>query len=118
MKKIGIIHQTSAFNTSHGKEALDLAMVMSAFEQDITVLFIGDGVFQVMRGQSPEAIQAKDYLSTIQALPFYDVEKLFVCEHSLHSRHLNTEQLIDDVTSKTQEEISELMTQFDEIYSF
>lgn len=116
MKNILVIHNQSAMNTLSGKEALDFSLIFGSYEQDVTVLFYGQGATQVLAHQDPELIGQKDYLSTIKALDIYDIEKVYVCQTSLQQMALAQHELIADVTPITMDKISELKRQADHIY--
>jgi tRNA 2-thiouridine synthesizing protein C len=38
------------------------------------VFFVGDGVFQLLPGQQPSAVLARDYIATFKVLPLYDID--------------------------------------------
>ncbi|MDC2891479.1 hypothetical protein [Psychrosphaera algicola] len=48
-----IIHTQSALNALAGKEALDLSLIFGAFDQRVSVLFLGLGVTQCLIEQTP-----------------------------------------------------------------
>lgn len=116
MKNILIIHNQSAMNTLAGKEALDFSLIFGSYEQNVSVLFYGEGATQALAHQDPEAIGQKDYLSTIKALDIYDIEKVYVCEASLNQLALAQHELISDVKPISLAKITELKQQADHIY--
>ncbi len=116
MKNILVIHNQSAMNTLSGKEALDFSLIFGSYEQDVTVLFYGEGATQALAHQDPELIKQKDYLSTIKALDIYDIEKVYVCQSSLAELSLEQHELIADITPINVDKITELKQQADHIY--
>ena len=42
-------------------------------------VFVGDGVLQLLPGQQPEKILARNYIATFGVLPLYDVERCYLC---------------------------------------
>ncbi len=72
-----------------GREGLDALLATSALTEDIGVFFMGDGVFQLLAGQQPQAILARDYIATFKVLPLYDIETCYVCADSLTVRGLS-----------------------------
>lgn len=103
-------------NTLAGKEALDFSLIFGSYEQDVTVLFYGEGTTQALAHQDPEVIGQKDYLSTIKALDIYDIENVYVCEMSLDKMALGQHELLPDVTPIALAKIAELKQQADHIY--
>lgn len=52
-------------------------------------VFVGDGVLQLLPGQQPEKILARNYIATFGVLPLYDVERCYLCQASLQERGLS-----------------------------
>lgn len=61
-------------------ETIDLALVSGVFEQQTSMLFLDDGVYQLM------GLGARQ--SSVKALPTYDVDAIHVAAHSLAERGL------------------------------
>ena len=68
-------------------------MIGAAFEQDVSLAFLDDGVFQLTRGQDTAGIGIKNFSNTFRALGDYDVTKLFVERESLDERGLTEADL-------------------------
>lgn len=113
MKKIAIINSQSPFNTPTGRESLDLALIFGAFEQAVTVIFIEDGVYQLLDGQNPEAVDTKDYLSTMKAFDLYDIEQVVACREDIDSRGVS--KLSMDVEVLGNDQIGQLLDTFDHV---
>ena len=94
---IAIINAHGSFDTTCGREALDIALIYGSYEQEVSLFFQGEGVRQLSNNQQPEKISAKDYLATFPALEFYDVENIYVCLESLKERNLFINFHIDNV---------------------
>lgn len=90
-------------------EALEMILVMGAFEQDISVVFIDDGIFSILKDQETDEIGIKGFAKTFRALDGYDIEKLYVDKQSLEDRGLTTDDLIVDVEVLSSEKIGEMM---------
>ena len=106
MKRIAFIFSSAPHGSAAGREGLDALMAASAFTDDIGVFFIGDGVFQLLVNQQPNAILARDYIATFKVLPLYDIETCWVCQASLRDilaealHQLRVEQAFWDNTPK------------------
>lgn len=92
-KTILFILQRAPYASSAVREALDAALAAAAFEQDVQLLFTGDGVWNLLQGQQPEVIAGKDTSKMLQALSYYDIEAVYVDSPSLDARNLSAEQL-------------------------
>ncbi len=118
MKKLTIIFRHAPHSTSHGREALDLAMLSASFEQEVSLIFVDEGILHLLPNQHSELVGSKDYIATFKALPLYDVEDLFVCQTSLEqleipASHLNLAPEILDTRA-----IANKLSQADEVLVF
>ena len=69
-------------------------LVAGVFEQQVSVLFRDDGVWQLLENQSGEALSPRTVGKVVQALPEYEVEDIYVCAESLAERGLKVEDLV------------------------
>lgn len=91
MQRIAFVFTSAPHGSASGREGLDALLATSAFTDDIGVFFIGDGVFQLLADQQPDAILARDYIATFKVLPLYDIEQCWLCAASLRERGLGEE---------------------------
>ena len=89
MKRVAFVFTSAPHGSSSGREGLDALLATSALSEDIGVFFVGDGVFQLLAGQAPDAVLARDYISTFKILPLYDIENCWLCGESLRERGLD-----------------------------
>lgn len=87
-KSMLIIVRQAPWAGMGAREALDIALAGAAFELPISLLFLDDGVLQLMPGQQPEGLQRKDLQANLRALPMFGVEHLYVASRSLEERGL------------------------------
>lgn len=115
---IALINTCSPYSNLSGQESLDLAMVGGSFGQDVALFFIDDGVYQLLNGQSPESIDKKNYSKSFAALEFYDVEDVFVCQRSMMSRGLETQNLLIDVQLLNKDQWHKKIGQYKHVIRF
>ncbi|MGQ4879828.1 sulfurtransferase complex subunit TusC [Billgrantia sp. LNSP4103-1] len=65
------------------REGLDAALVGAAFGQSVSLLFQGDGVLALAKGQGPGPLGQKGTAATLDMLTMYDIESLFFDEDAL-----------------------------------
>ena len=70
------------------------AEIGAAFEKDVTLAFIDDGVYQLLQNQDSSAIATKNFAPTFRALGDYDVNKIYVERESLEMRGLSKDDLM------------------------
>ncbi len=118
MTQLTVIFRQVPHGTSTGREALDLVLLSAAYEIETAVCFLDDGVYQLLKGQSPQAIDSKDHISTFGALPLYDVDKIFVCKESLQARGLTLEDLVIEATALTRPALFQQIRQSKQVLTF
>lgn len=118
VKKFAYVNRRAPYGSIYALEALEVVLVGAAFDQDVSVVFMDDGVYQLKKGQDTSGVGMKNFSPAYRALEMYDVEKLYVEKESLQARGLTEEQLIVPVEVLSRDEIGELMEQQDVIFSF
>ncbi|MBU2871464.1 sulfurtransferase complex subunit TusC [Colwellia sp. E2M01] len=94
---LAIINSKAPFSSNHGKDALDIALIFGSFEQQVSLFFQGDGVYQLIANQDATLVSIKDYLKTFAAFEFYDIENVYVCQQSLSNRKLSEKFHVENV---------------------
>lgn len=92
-KKFMYMNTKAPYGTVYALESLEVVLIGAAFEQDVSLAFIGDGVYQLAKGQDTKEIGMKNFSPTYAALGDYDVNKIFVEKESLEERGLNLDDL-------------------------
>ena len=119
MKKVAFIFTQGPHGTSAGREGLDALLATSALTEDIGVFFMADGVFQLIPGQQPEKILARNYIATFGVLSLYDVDQCYVCSASLKARGLSVSQdWVLDVAPLSVAEIRRQLAEYDVVLTF
>jgi len=93
-KKFLYINRKAPYGSIYGLEALDIVLASTAFDLEVNVAFLDDGVFQLKCGQDPLVLQMKHYTRTFGALFDFGVESVFVEKESLDARGMKTEDLV------------------------
>jgi tRNA 2-thiouridine synthesizing protein C len=117
-KKFMYVNRKAPYGTIYAQESLEVVLIGAAFEQDVSVAFIGDGVFQLIKGQDTKGAELKNFSPTFRALEGYDVEKLYVEKESMDARGLSEKDLVVPVTVMSAAEMSTLMNEQDVVLSF
>ena len=87
-----------------------MAMVFGAFELNVSMLFLGNGVFSLMKNQQTGAIDFQNFSKQFQALEqYYDISHIFVDGQSLKQRELSQENLLIPVAVIKNDEITRLL---------
>ncbi len=95
IKKFLYVNRKAPYGTIYALEALEVVLIGAAFDQDVSLAFLDDGVFQLVKNQKTDGIGVKNFSPTFRALGDYDVTKLFVEQESLDERGLTADDLQD-----------------------
>lgn len=117
-KKIGIVNRHSPHGTSHAREALDLSLALSAFNESLSLFFIGDGVYQLLVKHDANVILQKNFQPMLKMLALYDVEQIYVCQQSLLERNILPEQLVIETKLLNNQDIKLALSLQDQLMSF
>ena len=117
-KKFMFVNRTAPHGTVYALESLEVVLITAAFDQDVSRVFIDDGVWQLKKGQQTKGIETKNFSPTYRALEGYDVEKLYVERESMAARGLTESDLIVDVNVLSASELGSLMAEQDVVLSF
>ena len=113
-----IMNRRAPYGSIYALESLEVVLISAAFNQDVSVVFMDDGVFQLKQGQDTQDVGMKNFSATFRALETYDVDQLFVERESLQKRGLSEHQLVVPVQVLSASTLSELIDQQDVVFNF
>lgn len=93
VKKFLYVNRKAPYGTIYAQESLEVVLIGAAFDQDVSMAFLDDGVFQLTKGQDTKEIGLKNFSATFRALGDYEVTKLYVEKESLEERGLTLDDL-------------------------
>ena len=115
LSKILHVMRKAPHGTIYTYEGLEMILIMAAYDQDITVVFIDDGVYSLKKDQDTAGLGIKGFSKTFTALDDYDVEKLYVDRQSLEDRGLTQDDLVVPVEVLEADKIAEIMADQDTV---
>ncbi|MEW5787579.1 MAG: sulfurtransferase complex subunit TusC [Pseudomonadota bacterium] len=118
VKKFMFVNRKAPHGTVYALEGLEVVLISAAFDQDVSMVFTDDGVYELIKGMNTKGIEVKDFSKTYRALEGYDIEKLYVEKESMDARGLTEDDLIVDVTVLDSGEMASLMAEQDVVISF
>lgn len=113
-----ILQRHAPYGSSIAREGLDFILTSAAYDQNLTVLFLGDGVFQLLDNQSSQAISLKNHGSALEVLPLYEVENLLAIEEDLIDRGISHNQLISGINIINREQSKAIIAQHTKVIGF
>ncbi|WP_426417717.1 sulfurtransferase complex subunit TusC [Aestuariirhabdus sp. LZHN29] len=117
-KSLCVLTSKPPYGSLAAKEALDTALIGAAFDLDVSLLFDGDGVYQLLDLQNPRAPGQKKFSAALPALELYGIERLLVCNDSLKARGLDPQQLCVRVECLSREELAGHLNDTDIVLGF
>jgi tRNA 2-thiouridine synthesizing protein C len=131
-KKFLYVNRKAPYGTIYAWESLEVVLIGAAFEQDVSLLFMDDGVYQLVKEMDTAGIGMKNFTATYAALGDYEVNKIYVDKDALTERglalddlqHLVWEDENEDWAEKDsirlvgRDEITDLLEEQDVIFNF
>ena len=117
VKRFMYVNRRAPYGTIYALECLEVVLVAAAFDQDVSVVFMDDGVCQLKKNQDTTGIGMKNFSKTYGALDDYDVEKIYVEKESLAARGLTADDLVIPVEVLAADDLREVMAQQDVVIS-
>lgn len=118
IKKFLFVNRKAPYGTIYALEALEVVMISAAFDQDVSLAFLDDGIFQIVKGQETTFIGMKNFSQTYRALEDFGVTKLYVERESMEARGISESDFIVPAEVISVREMAELMASQDIILSF
>jgi len=132
VKKFMYMNRKAPYGTIYALESLEVVLIAAAFDQDVSLVFADDGVYQLMKGQDTDDIGMKNFSPTYSALGDYDIKKIYIEKESLEERGLTLADLQelkyededDDWAEKdsihlvTRAELADVIDSQDVVFSF
>jgi len=132
IKKFMYLNRRAPYGTIYAWESLEVVLIGAAFDQEVSLMFVDDGVYQIVKGSDTSESDMKNFMPTYRTLGDYGVRHMFVDQASLDARGLTKDDLIQVEWEdwETEEEVDniveavdsqrfkELMSQSDVVFSF
>ncbi len=132
VKKFMYLNRKAPYGTIYAWESLEVVLIGAAFDQEVSVMFLDDGVYQLTKGQDTKAIGMKNFSPTYRTLGDYEVKNVYVDRDSMEARGLTEDDLVQIAWEdfETEEEVenivevidsaraAELMAESDVVFSF
>ncbi len=118
VKRFMFVNRKAPYGTIYALESLEVVLIGAAFDQNVSMVFVDDGVYQLKKGQQTKEIGQKNFSPTYRALEDYDIEKLYVERESLEERGLTVGDLLVPVEVLGSSELGALMEEQDVVLSF
>jgi tRNA 2-thiouridine synthesizing protein C len=80
------------YGNSLARVAIDVTLANAAFDQPVELLFMGDGVLQLLPDQDAAALERKNLGRLLASLPLYGIEQVYVDAEAAARYRVDLEQ--------------------------
>jgi tRNA 2-thiouridine synthesizing protein C len=117
-KSIACIFTRPPYSSLAVREAIEEALAFATFEQSVSVFYIGQGIHQLIRNQSPPK-GTKNINALNAAFPMYDIEEQYwVTKNNQETiEKEDIESNIGEIVRITPEAYSQKLSQYDILLS-
>ncbi|MDF2180507.1 sulfurtransferase complex subunit TusC [Neptuniibacter sp. CAU 1671] len=117
-KSVLLVNRHPPYGSNMARDTLDVALTCGIFDLPISLLFLGDGLYQLLDSQNPKSIEQKSLQAMLSALPMYDIDQLYVCAEDLAERDLTPAALYAEVKVVDAARLPELFQQHSTVLTF
>lgn len=114
-KKILVVLRRSPYGSSLAKASIDLALAMAVFDQCVDLLFVGDGVLQLVPDQDGSELGTRTIGRLLASLPLYDINHVYADGDALSRFNLDTDNAPVETRILSAQQIHQLMLQYDQL---
>ena len=127
-KKFLYLNRKAPYGTIYALEVLETVLISAAFEQDATITFVDDGVYQLVKDQDTKAINMKNFSPTYGIIEMEkedaeedeDVEmvwRIIVEKESMEARGLTPDDFKVGVEVLSAAELADVIEEHDVVIS-
>lgn len=116
--KILVMQRHAPYGNSIARDGLDYILTCAAYDQELSVIFMGDGVFQLIANQEPANIQLKTHLGVLELFELYDISRVYAVREDLLERHIAPDMLGIKVIEIDRQEVGHLIQQQHQVIGF
>lgn len=117
-KSLLVVVRHSPYGNSLARSSLEVALSSATFDQQVGLLFMGDGVLQLLPEQDCNATGARNIAKLMASFPLYELDQLFADETALIRYGLGEQTLPQNLQRLGDQAMRQLLTRFDHILGF
>ncbi len=116
-RRIAFISRSAPYGRNRANLCLDMALASAVFEQDVSYVFMGDGVYQLLKGQDGSAIDSKTLGNALETLSLYGIENVFAERQSLEARGIAETDLLPGLQLIESAGIADMIGRADKVFN-
>ncbi|MCL6268806.1 sulfurtransferase complex subunit TusC [Sansalvadorimonas sp. 2012CJ34-2] len=116
--KFCFISSHAPYGSTLARDGIESLLVAASYDMNATVLFMGDGVLQLVAEQEPGELPQKNTGAMLQALEMYGIENILVCREDMLVFGLQAEQLLLKAKQVSRSDIPGIIREQDRVLNF
>ena len=117
-KSLLLLIRHSPYGSSLARASIDVALAAAAFDQAVSLLFVGDGVLQLLPEQQTEEQGVRNLGKLLASLPLYDIERVYVDAEAAERYQLDLNTAPVATQALDREAMSRLLLTHDHLVGF
>lgn len=117
-KSLLVVVRHSPYGSSLARTSLEVALSSATFDQHVGLLFMGDGVLQLLPEQDSSATGVRNIAKLMASFPLYELNQLFADETALLRYGLGEQALPQNLQRLSDDAMRELLVRYDHILGF
>ena len=65
IKKVMFVNRKAPYGTIYALESLEVVLITATFDQDVSLVFLDDGVYELLKGQNTKAHRHQELLADL-----------------------------------------------------
>jgi tRNA 2-thiouridine synthesizing protein C len=106
------------YGSVYTAEGFRTIMGIAVFEMDVSVVFMDDGVYTLLKGQDPDKLDMKPLGDGFPMLTEFGVSRFYVHDESLQERGLTPDDLLMDVEVVNGAQIAQVLETASKVLPF
>ncbi len=115
-KTLAFLCRRTPWGSGHAAEMLEAVLISGAFDQEVHLAFLDDGVYQLVAGQKPELLGRRPLDEGFGELADLDIEHIWVERESLAERGLDAATLALRATVLDRKAMADLLARMDAVF--
>jgi len=116
-KTLAFLCRRTPWGSGHAAEMLEAVLISGAFDQEVHLAFLDDGVYQLLAGQTPELLGRRPLDEGFGELADLDIEHIWVERESLVERGIDAGSLSLKATVLDRIAMTDLLARMDAVFS-
>jgi tRNA 2-thiouridine synthesizing protein C len=117
IKSLAFLCRRTPWGSGHAAEMLEAVLIAGAFDQNVHLAFLDDGVFQLVPGQHPDLLGRRPLEEGFNELADLDIDHIWVERESLAERGIDPATLTLKAEVIDRKAMADMLAHMDAVFS-